>query len=128
MSYVTDIQFTVGYDWPECNVDAAIAPHLTFGSPESVDSKTPTAESVDRALEELWQDEELKGQGIEVAAWCGLMMGCCSVEFKVEAERVNELSDLIDFARKRLDFYIEIHVEYYQDGDVVSPTICSKFG
>jgi len=111
-----EVKFTVSVDWPAADVDAVYQEIGASGSHKVAPGRTPTAASVDRFLHAVWQDEPLKGRGIEVDEWCGLMMGCASVTFKVPPERAPELPELVGFAEGRMRDLRRRHVRYHRPG------------
>lgn len=88
-------------------------------NPVIANHNTPTEASIDAMLDALMEDEHLKRAGIEVESWCGLMMGCCSMDFKMDACKAAELPDLMKLAQERMQAAIDEHVRYYADGTEV---------
>ena len=118
------ISFTLGYEWPDADVDAVITPMLMFGEDLPVGPETPITESVSRALHVFVDSPVLKENGIKADEWHDLMMGCCAVTLSISPDKIDQLPQLIEIANQEFEKTIEEQVLYHNKNDVVSRSIC----
>jgi hypothetical protein len=113
---VTDLSFEVCVVWPDCDVDLV---YSEVGSAtRSARSETPTADSVDRFLTDIFADKELNRAGVAVTETTGLIMGQCAAVFSVSPEKAPDLPRLIQLARERMRFHLQ-KIQTYKPGHTI---------
>lgn len=117
-THTSEIAFFITVTWPACDVDAAYDEiGLMHSDGHNVQSgRTPTMRSVDRFLIAVAEDRLIREQGIKEKCIESLMMGCCSIEFTIDPERVAELPALMEFAKARMRVLRKQYVRYYKTG------------
>jgi len=114
------IKWKAWVTWPDADVDAVYNElGAMFSEDHVVQSRTPTRASVSLMLDRMFDDPVLKEHGIDVDEAGELMMGCCQVQFEVEADRINELPELIKISEERLRYNRKKYVRYYKKDKVV---------
>lgn len=114
---IGEISFRVDVEWPDADVDVVIAQRTTFHDGHKVKTRTPTADSVDRFLDELANDEELRDRDIRICETCSLMMGGCFAVFEVDGDRIGQLQELVDIAVKVMKRTRAKHVRYHRPNE-----------
>lgn len=136
------IQFRVDIDFPEADVDMALAENWSSHTPLTPfagtfthklrkGSATPRGESVALALDYLhgcarqisknkWESTshitplpELEEMGVSVVSTYGLMQGCCHIEFEVAAEKFT--SELVSKVTAFVGQVFKRFVRYYKN-------------
>jgi hypothetical protein len=116
-TYCAAVKFTIQVCWPDADVDAVYCElGGMFQEHTTTNHRTPIAASVDRFLDAVFADPELKARGLDAKTADNFMMGCCAMEFELDPDRIAELPQMIEFATKRMRQLRQQHVRYYKQG------------
>jgi len=113
----TVISFRIFVTWPDADVDAVYPECGALFSDHTVKpSRTPTRASVERFIDAVHDDVELIGHDIRMVESGSLMMGCCSMVFEVDVDRIIELEELISITEAAVKRCRRQHVRYHRPG------------
>lgn len=119
----SSIILRIDVDWDNSDVDMVFSElQRTFRQSHVCKSITPTSDSVHRFQQELFDassnGNKLLPDGVEVKEFCGLMMGCCSIEFDVNmsTRKFSELESLSKELNKIVSKFVSRYVRYYSKG------------
>jgi hypothetical protein len=116
-TYCAVVKFTIQVHWPDADVDAVYSElGGMFQEHTTTNHRTPTDASVERFLSAVFADLELKARGLDAKTSDSLMMGYCAMEFELDVDRIDELPQLIEFAKRRMRQLRQQHVRYYKKG------------
>jgi len=113
----TTISFRIFVTWPDADVDAVYPEAGAVFSDHTVKpSRTPTRASVENFIDAVHDDVELIGHDVRMVEPGSLMMGCCSMVFEIDADRIYELDELIRITEAAVKRCRRQHVRYHRPG------------
>lgn len=118
IEFGSEIEFSVRIDWPKADVDVVLAQASSFRWDKQADRNTPIAVSVNRFLDKVYDDPEVKALRFEVESSYDFMMGCCSIKFTCAPETFQDKKKM-DSLRRRLSKLVSSTVRYHKNGEQV---------
>lgn len=138
-----EVEFTIFYRWNDCDVDAALVPHLSnmcgrveheIGKDDLLGGgyecgpadKTPLDGDV-IAIAHYWADKTKWPKGVEpCGGYMAFIQGYCDAIFKYEGE-LSRLQAVIEDCKQILAELIQKHVRYYGKGDTVKNRLVNVY-